>query len=203
MKVIIDLEATCDNGEDSTSLFDRAQSEIIEIGACLVNSEFIVIDQFQTFIKPVIQPILTPFCTELTSITQSDVENAPGFKQAQSLLDEWFVACEKKHGPITAWCSWGGYDYRQFLRSNVQMACDPGYFLSKPHINLKDFYIDRHKSVLKKRRSVGVGLALKQQKLSFEGTAHRALDDAINIARLAPIALGYKSSVLLTETQAT
>lgn len=197
MRVIIDLEATCDNREDSSSLFDPNQSEIIEIGACLINSDFLVIDQFQTFIKPVIQPALTPFCTELTSITQSDVNNAPGFKQAQSMLDEWFMVCEKNHGLISEWCSWGGYDFRQFIRSNKQMACDPGYFLSKPHVNLKEIYIECHRSVLKKKRSVGVGLALKQQLLTFEGTAHRALDDALNIARLAPIALGKRPSVLL------
>ncbi len=197
MRVIIDLEATCDNSEDKTSLFDRDQSEIIEIGACLINDDYAVVDQFQTFIKPVIQPTLTLFCTQLTSIVQSDVDKAPGFAQAQALLDEWFRSCESVHGPIEAWCSWGGYDYRQFLRSNKQMDCEPGYFLSKPHLNLKDIYIKLHKPVLKKKRSVGVGLALKQQKLVFEGTAHRALDDALNIARLAPIALGDKPSELL------
>jgi inhibitor of KinA sporulation pathway (predicted exonuclease) len=198
MKVIIDLEATCDDSEDKTSLFNRDQSEIIEIGACLIDSVYKVVEQFQTFIKPVIQPVLTAFCTQLTSISQRDVENAPGFAVAQDLLDQWFRECEIKYGQIEAWCSWGGYDYRQFLRSNRQMGCEPGYFLTKPHINLKDLYVVMHRPVFKKKRSAGVGLALKQQRMTFVGTAHRALDDAINIAQLAPIAFGDKPSILLT-----
>jgi len=53
--------------------------EIIEIGAVMVEAQGLtVIDEFQTFIKPVRYPILTEFCKSLTSITQEQVDQAPG-----------------------------------------------------------------------------------------------------------------------------
>ena len=49
--------------------------EIIEIGAVMAEaSTFQVFDEFQTFIRPVRHPRLTPFCTSLTSFEQQDID---------------------------------------------------------------------------------------------------------------------------------
>ena len=57
--------------------------EIIEIGAVMVDRETLsIVDEFQTFIKPIRHPILTDFCKQLTSITQSQVDTAPTFPAA-------------------------------------------------------------------------------------------------------------------------
>ena len=80
--LIVDLEATCC---DINSI-PRSEMEIIEIGAVMVeNRSFEITDEFQTFIKPERTPKLTPFCTELTSISQSEVDAAPNFVAATTL----------------------------------------------------------------------------------------------------------------------
>ncbi|MEN9576703.1 MAG: hypothetical protein RL514_4558 [Verrucomicrobiota bacterium] len=52
--------------------------EIIEIGAVAVRAEDgVPLAEFQSFVRPVRHPRLTPFCTQLTSIQQTDVDGAP------------------------------------------------------------------------------------------------------------------------------
>ena len=65
--LIVDFEATCTNRNE----FPRDEMEIIEIGALLLDSEqFEIHSEFQSFIKPVRNPLLTGFCKELTTIRQ-------------------------------------------------------------------------------------------------------------------------------------
>ena len=59
-----------------------AEMEIIEIGAVRLDNRFQVAGQFQGFVKPVGNPLLTPFCTQLAGIRQGDVENAAALTQA-------------------------------------------------------------------------------------------------------------------------
>ena len=33
-----------------------------------------IVSQFQTYVKPVLDPVITDFCTELTGITQEQVD---------------------------------------------------------------------------------------------------------------------------------
>ena len=69
--IIVDLEATCwENRSDG-------KNEIIEIGAVKVNDDQEIVSEYQQFVKPLKNPILSEFCKELTSIQQTDVENAP------------------------------------------------------------------------------------------------------------------------------
>ncbi|WP_338014949.1 hypothetical protein [Aquabacterium soli] len=54
-----------------------------------------------------------------------------------------------------------------------------------PHINLKQAFAKARRI----GKQVGMRKALELASLQFEGTHHRALDDAINTARLLPWAL--------------
>src|SRR5204863_480349 len=72
--LVVDLEATCDDHH----ALPREDSEIIEIGAVLVDGATLEPQgEFQSFVRPVVHPRLTPFCTQLTTITQADVVRAP------------------------------------------------------------------------------------------------------------------------------
>jgi 3'-5' exoribonuclease 1 len=65
--LVVDLEATCCDLQS----IPRHQMETIEIGAVMVNTASLeIVDEFQTFIKPLRHPILTEFCLQLTSITR-------------------------------------------------------------------------------------------------------------------------------------
>jgi 3'-5' exoribonuclease 1 len=173
--LVIDLEATCDDG----GRIPREQTEIIEIGAVLVELDTLrVVEAFQTFVRPVIYPQLTAFCTKLTSIVQSDVDGAPGFVAAIAALSAFIAGRDVLFG------SWGDYDRAQLaleaLRHGLALP------LGVHHFNIKQAFNERIGG--HKRR--GVGQALSYLGLHFEGTAHRGIDDARNIARLLPYALG-------------
>ena len=64
--VVIDFEATC-FGRDNTEFCQ----EIIQFPAVLVDLDTLSItDEFCKFVKPVVNPTLTEYCTNLTGITQ-------------------------------------------------------------------------------------------------------------------------------------
>lgn len=128
--LVIDLEATCSNDESITG----SNMEIIEIGACWVNPKGEILDTFQSFVRPVVNRILTPFCTQLTTITQDEVDRAPTFDQVAPLLQE-FAAKHIEANSI--WTSWGNSTplkhhlalaYRNHLRSP---RCQSGYRIGR------------------------------------------------------------------------
>jgi 3'-5' exoribonuclease 1 len=173
--LVIDLEATCD---DQGSI-PREETEIIEIGAVLVDPVTLApLGEWQSFVRPLRHPQLTPFCTQLTSITQADVASAPTFPVAITGLAH-FVS-----GHDALFCSWGEYDRNQFRRDGARHGVRAP--LGQDHLNLKAEF-SRVNGIASK---LGVGQALARAGLRFEGTAHRGIDDARNIARLLPFVLG-------------
>ena len=73
----VDLEATCDEVDESESPRPLAvvpnQMETIEIGLVVIDLETLeIVDEFQRFVRPQINPLLTDFCKELTSIQQAE-----------------------------------------------------------------------------------------------------------------------------------
>jgi 3'-5' exoribonuclease 1 len=172
--LVIDLEATCDNA----GAVPKHEMEIIEIGAVLVDHEtFELTAEFQTFVRPVRHPKLTPFCQELTSITQAQVDAAPEFAQAIAALRE-FMAGEQ---PL--FCSWGAYDRNQFqLDARYHKVALP---FDEDHLNLKEAFSEG----LGTRKRFGMAGALRLLGLPLEGTHHRGIDDARNIARILPYAI--------------
>jgi len=169
--LIVDLEATCWDPEESEQSIE--DMEVIEMGAALAHPDGRVERSFSTYVRPVKHPTLTAFCTELTSITQEDVDKAPAFAEACKLVDEWVGETKG-----LVWGSWGNYDRRQLEMERERHGVAPA-FLDTPHINLK-----RPWRKTNKVKSRGLGKALRYHGLDFEGTPHTGLDDARNVARL-------------------
>lgn len=157
--IIVDLEATC--WENQQERLNK-QSEIIEIGAVKENG-----DEFQRFIKPVLNPILSPYCTRLTSIQQIDVDTADSFPIVIKDFIEWV-------GEDTLY-SWGNYDKTQFVKDCQLHNIDWKF----THVNLKVEF-----SKVRKIKRRGAAGALKYLDLTFEGNHHRGIDDARNIMRI-------------------
>src|SRR5688500_7338416 len=88
--LVIDVEATCSRCRVVVPI---EEMEIIELGAVLLDAVHGVIGEFETFVRPVRHPRLTPFCTELTGITQDDVDRAPGFPQALAAFLQFTGDC--------------------------------------------------------------------------------------------------------------
>jgi len=168
--LIVDLEATC--SDDGT--VPRHEMEIIEIGAVMQSSRsFEVESEFQSFICPVRHPNLTGFCTNLTGIRQQDVAGAPLFSIALEAMKQWMYPFAD-----SLFCSWGDYDRNQFLQD-----CDfhrVAYPLSLGHLNLKA----ECSRALNWRKKMGIAQAVRHLGMEFEGSHHRGIDDARNIARI-------------------
>lgn len=169
---VIDFEATC--SEDNS--VPRHEMEIIEIGAVMVDATTLdAVSEFQSFVKPVIHPRLTKFCTELTSIRQVDVEFSYTLPQVVGKFSAWL-----KHYPYHLFCSWGDFDKTLLERecANKQAI----YPFNHRHWNLKTAYAKNQGM----RREFGLASALKQMNIPFQGMHHRGIDDARMIAKLMP-----------------
>lgn len=169
--LVIDLEATCcDRGT-----IPLGQTEIIEIGAVMADAQSLQpVDEFDAFVRPVRHPLLTDFCVELTSITQSQVEAAQGFPEVLARLLQWANAY-----PNCLFSSWGDYDRKQLARdcSFHRIRCP-----FPEHVNLKRLFAQK----MGLRKADGMAPALRRVGLPLEGTHHRGIDDARNIVRLLP-----------------
>lgn len=87
--VVLDFEATCDDKKLNPNF---APQEIIEFPACLLNTKTLEVeDEFQLYIKPTVEPILTDFCTYLTGITQVDVENGLLLSDGLISFEAWLI----------------------------------------------------------------------------------------------------------------
>jgi inhibitor of KinA sporulation pathway (predicted exonuclease) len=174
--LVIDFEATCcDRGS-----VPREQTEIIEIGAVMVETQRLqVVSEFQSFVRPVRHPRLTAFCTQLTSITQQQVDAAPAFQDAMAAFEQWLYSFGR-----CVFCSWGEYD-----RNQLQQDCtfhQVPYPIDAPHLNLKRQMTQRQQLTKK----LGLEGAVRLAGLKFSGTHHRGIDDARNVARLLPYIIG-------------
>lgn len=173
--LVIDVEATCDD----RGAVPKHEMEIIEIGAVLVDGATLeAVEEHQSFVRPVRHPVLTPFCTALTTITQADVEGAPSFPEAIESLRR-FIADRD-----ALFSSWGDYDRQQFEHdAAIHLVALP--FRGR-HLNVKQRFSD----ALGEKKRYGMSGALRRVGLGLDGTHHRGIDDARNIARLLPWALG-------------
>jgi inhibitor of KinA sporulation pathway (predicted exonuclease) len=166
--VIFDLEATC------WRLRRPPRQEIIEIGAVMVSDAGEIVGEFDRFIRPKLNPKLSEFCKELTSIQQADVDGAADFQDVIWEFEDWL---KKANDRVTLY-SWGDYDKQQLLMDAELHQMEIPWV--HQHMCLKS----KHARLLRLKEPVGVRTALALSGLLFEGTSHRGIVDAINTARL-------------------
>ena len=84
--MVLDFEANCLRGEQIVP------QEIIEFPCLMVDSEtFTVVSKFHQYVKPVGVASITPFCTELTGITQDMVDTQPAWEQVMEMFVSWYT----------------------------------------------------------------------------------------------------------------
>lgn len=176
--LVVDVEATCAENEPD---FDM---EMIEVGAVWIARDGSVLDCFQSFVRPTFNPQLTPFCSQLTGITQAKVDAAPLFPEVADAL-RVFVAKHLQAGSI--WMSYGAYDRKQFERDSARHGVSMPIVL--PHENAKRMFAKAQRI----GKEVGMARACMLAGLPLTGTHHRALDDALNVARLLPWVWGNRA----------
>ncbi len=167
--IIIDLEATCWNGKAPQGQVN----EIIEIGICVLNTSTGLITKNEGILIKPERSEVSAFCTELTTITQ-DLLDTKGisFGEACTRLRENYSA------HYYTWASYGAYDLNMMKKQCNIRGID--YPLSQNHINVKTLFSET-KGL---RKKVGMNGALNILDIPLEGTHHRGIDDAKNIAKI-------------------
>lgn len=168
--LVVDIEATCWNDPGERG---QQPSDIIEIGVVQVNLQTGSIGKRDGILVQPARSTISRFCTELTTLTPQQVATeGVSFKEACDRLINEFQSRDR------AWISWGDYDRLMFEQQCA--ATGVPYPFCKRHANAKLAFALRAGLT----REVGMAQALKICHLKLDGTHHRGVDDALNIAKL-------------------
>lgn len=164
--LVVDVESTCWEGAPPAG----QESEIIEIGICPLDiTSGQRLEKRSILVRPKSSTV-SPFCTQLTTLTQQQVDGGISFEEACVLLKSEYGSRER------VWASYGDYDRRQFER--VCALRQVGYPFGTRHINVKTLFA----VVRALSHEIGLAEAMQLLNLPLEGTHHRGDDDAWNIA---------------------
>ena len=166
--IVIDIESTC-----WQKRIPRGQrTEIIEIGITPIDTKTgNLLETRDIIVKPSHSKI-SEYCTNLTTLTQEQVDLGISFKDACSILTEEYMTRER------VWASYGNYDINQF-----ELQCERenvNYPFSGYHINVKMLFAVVHALP----SQISMSEALKKLEVPLEGTHHRGNDDSHNIAKI-------------------
>ncbi|NHN25741.1 exonuclease domain-containing protein [Flavobacterium jejuense] len=167
--IIIDLEATCWNGP-----VPKGQvNEIIEIGICELDTLSGAITKNKGILIKPEHSTVSPFCTELTTITQELLD-----KEGMSFEDAIEMLEQEYQPDKYTWASYGQYDLNMLKKQCSYRKI--GYPMGSHHINVKELFSE----VKGLNKKVGMNGALAILNIPLEGTHHRGVDDAKNIAKI-------------------
>ncbi|WMT42262.1 3'-5' exonuclease [Paenibacillus sp. D2_2] len=150
-------------------------ADIIEIGAIKCREQDgtpVIIDRFQSYVKPSRQYKLTQETTPFTGITQEQVNQAPSFPEMLEVFLEW-IGDECYY-----LCAWGPDDKYQLIQHcryhNIPLDCLQNY--NDIQLAFTRLHSPDH------RQRFGLKRALDLLQLPFVGEPQRALNDAFNTA---------------------
>ena len=175
--VVVDLEASCWLGHPPPG----EQNEIIEVGVCLLSLDTGAVSHKQSLLVKPTRSKISEFCTELTTLTQQQVDAGMPFSQACDILRTEYDT------PNRLWASWGNYDKNMFISQCASFGVP--YPFGPKHFNLKKIYAKVYNS-----RPPGMTGALEQLNIPLTGTHHRGGDDAYNIALITAAMLNLLGS---------
>lgn len=172
MFLIYDLECSFSVARDTP----RNYSELLEIGAVLVDGGHQVVDSFQSYVKPVFHTQLTHECIELLGDIQSSVDKAQKLPVVWAKFEEWL----SKY-PIAKVASWGISD-KTFLCAQLERYKLQSEFLEIEYVDLKKAF---RKSRPLKIKPVGLKRACEILEIKMVGSHHSALDDAMSVFKVS------------------
>lgn len=144
------------------------KNEIIEIGAVKLDKYMKKLKEYKTYIKPTALKILNPKITEITHITEKDLQSGISFKEAmdslKELVDEDDIIC-----------SWAKDDVAEIINNAA--------YHNYTEINWLRDYLDIQEyctKVLAYKKSMSLKSALERLKIKVEkDKLHDALNDAV------------------------
>lgn len=168
--IVLDIEATCWEPENTRP--KNETNEIIEVGLALVDLNSLRIEETAGLLVKPVKSRVSAFCTKLTTLTQEQVDKGASFATTCNELRTHWRSKDR------TWVSWGDYDRKQFERQCREASIE--YPLGQRHLNLKNLFALAYGL----NREIGMDKALDKINLSMQGTHHRGVDDAFNIASI-------------------
>lgn len=174
--IVVDLESTCWEHKPPQG----ETSEIIEIGICVLDIETGKIENNKSILVKPNRSTVGSFCTQLTTLTQEMVDTGITFEEACQQLQTEYKVQE------FTWASYGAYDLNMFKNQCASFGVE--YPFSANHINVKTLFAEKNKL----KKPLGMTGALAKMNIPLEGTHHRGVDDAKNIAKILFTIVGGK-----------
>lgn len=166
--LVVDIESTC--WEDIAP--PNETSDIIEIGIIPLRVFDLSLGEKRSILIKPTRSRISEFCTKLTTLREEDFENAISLSAGCRILEKEYES--KKY----TWASYGQYDRLMFEKSCKDLGAP--YPFSNDHLNIKSLI----PIAIGLPYTVGMLKALELLNLGLEGTYHRGVDDAWNIARI-------------------
>ena len=178
---VLDFEATCDN-------VTKYNHEIIEFPSVLLKfdgTNYVSVAEFQEFCKPLVKPVITKFCNELTGITQEQVDSGNNFVDTIINHEQWLN--EKTEGNVLI-LTCGFWDLGIVLISECRKWHVTPSDLYLKVINIKNEFRDFYN-----KNGGGMAGMLRELNIPLEGKHHSGIADCRNIAKILQrmVADGY------------
>ena len=155
------------------------RNEIIQIGAVLLDENYVEQDSFKTYVKPCFSEGLKRNIVCLTGITDEMLLFAPRFPEALKAFFKWCLKC----GPEIQVIQWSESDHAQIageiLQKQYPLSEQEGKLMSGWH----DFQRE-YGDVIGSEHETSLSYAVMLAGEDFEGKRHDALHDARNTARI-------------------
>lgn len=167
--IVFDLETTCWDGNPPTTT-----REVIEIGAYRLDAYGEINNHFHAFVRPTYFPVLSPYCKNLTSISQEQINTSRTFPVVMPRFMEFIEGPGRDY----VLCAWGAMDQKILKKEchNHQIEFEG-----------LDHYIDvkkQYHEINRSKHKSGFLKSLKKEGIEFEGSHHRADADAYNLVKL-------------------
>lgn len=172
--VVVDLEATCWKGHPPSG----EKSEIIEVGICLLDPSTGERSKKKSVLVKPTQSSVSVFCTQLTTLTQEEVDKGVTLEEACRILREDYAAGNR------VFASYGDYDRKMLTQQCRSFGIR--YPFGGRHLNVKTVAALK----LGIGKEVGMISSCRAFGIEPEGTHHRGDDDAWNIAAILAKTLG-------------
>jgi 3'-5' exoribonuclease 1 len=193
---VLDFEATCWKDKSGPGF----EHEIIEFPSVLINydentGKITKLGEFQEFCNPKLNKTLSDFCTELTGITQDQVDKADSFLNVFKRHFQWLVETVPDfHNQKVYILTYGNWDLAnviklEFKRWNIKSV--PAIY--KQFINIKTEAAKFYHC-----RKMGMDGLLKYLGMELIGRHHSGISDTRNITNIFQrmVEDGYNSELI-------
>ena len=173
--VVVDLEM-CNVPSGAKREAFGSGSELIQIGAVLVDENYRVKDSFMTYVAPQFGRI-DPYIQRLTGISEKQTKDAPCTKDALEAFAQWLP-------DDVQLVAWSGHDRQQIRREirgkELNIPRLDNYMEKECWIDCQQLFADK----LDTHKCFRLSEALVLAGIDYDEGAHDALVDARNTAQL-------------------